>query len=189
MATLIRRGLWWARSIKFAATSHLNTFLYKIRGGFRCSCCGVIIPTAGHTITSTAPFGKRFIFQSYHSKPRCATCTMEKISAYFSRAPILEADYSLGRCGLEWAECDWSHRRALCIDSIFKFNNDLAQELDLDIRFGSSWWNGHKISEYALESCIMQGEYGPYYFFDASDSLQDVGLGVKVDLRSKDLRV
>lgn len=127
---------------------------YRFNGGYICSECGVTIPIYYTELHSYAN-GKRMIISNSGKELICPHCLGEKIETFFANAD-LDSD-----------KCDWYPDSTKTLGIIGKHfgsqkNQDLAEDLGLDIRFGSSWWNGYHACNYAFQTALMSDklEYG-----------------------------
>jgi hypothetical protein len=131
--------------LHFSAKKALKRTWIRATGGYKCSCCGASLPIHWSDI-HTEVNGKRLMISSYSKDLICASCLCDKITDYFFESKVVTSGddyYVAGFVGVTIGNCDWYDVRTEVIDGIMKIRNPAAKKLDLDIRFGSGWWNGH----------------------------------------------
>ena len=132
---------------------------YHVNDGYVCDCCGATIPIYYNEIWSRID-GRRVGIASYGPEFLCKYCLVDKIRNYFDRAPVLFADDVFKRNGVRIdVPCTIygtpTSGKIKTIDTIMKYENPLAVELGLDIRFCAEWWNGFNFSYRAIEEMLM----------------------------------
>lgn len=121
----------------------INRVWYHLNGGYDCDSCGVKLPIHW-TVLETEVNGKRMIISNYSSSGQlyCAHCLAEKVESYFSTFPDTEEDIDY-----------WTKKKDQCLTYISSFDDENAKQLDLDMRWGSNYWNGHP----ATKSTLLRG--------------------------------
>lgn len=120
---------------------------YWYNDGYLCDECGVRIPIYYSEIHSVVN-GKPMVISNCSDKLYCTHCLAEKIDTYFANAE------------LESHACYWFPESTKTVDSIglhseHEKNYDLAKDLELNVRFGSGWWNGHYACNYAFQTALF----------------------------------
>jgi hypothetical protein len=129
-----------------AAKKFFIRMKYRYNGGYLCHECGVAIPIYYSHLESFAN-QKRFIISNYSDQLYCPHCLAGRIDAF-----MIAAD-------LDDHQCDWYKENTKTVGIIGDLfgsskNQRLAEELDLNVRFGCSWWNGHHASRRAMASAL-----------------------------------
>ncbi len=144
--TLATRAKWAIKDGARDAQKMVRRWQYRLNGGYKCSCCDAKIPIFYDYILCDVE-GKRMMIQNYSIEGRifCSTCLLSKIEAYM----MFSADSDTDK------KCDWyPERNERTISIIFGFEDEVAQNLGLDIRFGGQWWNGHHACLYAFQKAL-----------------------------------
>lgn len=120
---------------------------YRLNGGYVCHDCGATIPIYYSELRSVVN-GRVFMISNHSKHLVCHHCLAEKIDTYFANAELDEV------------ECNWFPASTETVGIIgqhfgSKQNRDLAKDLDIDIRFGSVWWNGHYACNYAFQTALL----------------------------------
>lgn len=120
---------------------------YHYNGGYLCHECNAKIPIYYSEISSYANH-KYMLISNHGNHLYCPHCLAEKLDAF-----MLAAD-------LDDEKCDWypaSNKTIGIIGQHFGSikNQALAIDLDLNVRFGSSWWNGHHASRNAFLAALL----------------------------------
>lgn len=137
---------------KFQTKAFFNRQVYRWNGGYHCHSCNTLIPIWYDHIESEVG-GKRMILSNYSKHLYCAHCLGKKIQTYFRASDQLSP--------LPVQQCDWLGRDEKVIGIIWGGRFDpIAKELDLDVRFGGQWWNGHHASLKAFEIALFDGNPG-----------------------------
>jgi hypothetical protein len=134
--------------IKLSVKAFFNRMLYRWNGGYKCHGCGALIPIHYHHIESEVN-GERIIISNNSKHLYCAYCLGTKIESYFR--------YSEQLAPLHVNECDWLHRPAKTIRIIWG-TDPIAKQLDLDVRFGGRWWNGHNACREVFAQALIHSE-------------------------------
>lgn len=161
------KWFWWdvKRSIK-------NRFVQtkvKISGGYSCHCCGAKIPIYWTELNGNA-FGRRFFMSNNSEHLYCNNCTLDRITEYFKRSNKVTV-----------GSCDWKKAEMPVISIITKYDDPLADELDLDVRFGGSWWNGHQACLDVFEQALRTMPEDDFNGYTTSFSVYKNGTSYMVD--------
>lgn len=175
---------------KRIVTSKYNQLKYDITGGFKCKCCGKLIPTLGNEISAKVN-GKSFILSSAHTGARCAACTVKAIELYFAVPSLPSSDRYDGEFrSKRTRKCDWFGHRRKCIKGIMQYNNKIAVELDLDIRIGQNYWNGFYASMEVFKIALTEGLYSSSTFSHSKGiTKMSVGNGVSLIVSSDGVKI
>lgn len=111
---------------------------FKINGGFKCTECSQRLFFNSVRIEKFSVHGEKFLFHNYSKKLLCPSCIQKEINQ--------NADKIFNKK----ETCDWCKEKKLTTAIISKLD---YPELNLDIRFGSRWWNGH----YICQDCMNEG--------------------------------
>lgn len=147
MCYTIRQRIKWKIKDFYRASKNLLVLAkYKINGGYVCTDCGAIIPIHYDSIFSKVN-GKTFMIMNLCHDLVCPHCLLEKIEEYFAMSEPPEHRMN----------CDWYPDKTQTISCVSRWdmiNAELADSLDLDIRFGGMWWNGHHASIEAFHEAL-----------------------------------
>lgn len=178
--SMTKRFKYWLIERKRAMVAFGNRMRYHWNGGYECHSCGTLIPIYYDHISSEA-FGKKMIIQNSSEHLYCAHCLGEKIQTYFRASDSLYP--------LVVTTCDWTGKQEKTIGIIWGdgFQSDqIATELDLDVRFGSNYWNGHRASLRAFRAALIENEptYAVSYYKSVNGRMYGVDKnGIKVDCK------
>ena len=95
------------------------------------------------------------ILSNHTNRLYCRHCLALKIQDYFSEAKVFDGSCFGAMEGIVINKCDWTDANCRVIGGIMQYCNPLAKKLDLDIRFGSQYWNGHYASQGALVAGLL----------------------------------
>lgn len=145
--SLLQNLKWTLSDYKRSVVNFGHRLAYHYNGGYKCASCGILIPIKFNTIRTEVD-GKGMIISNHSSELYCAHCLAEKVDQFFRYADLDECP------------CDWIADKKMSIGVIGKWfgtkqNMGLAELIDLDMRFGSNYWNGHHASREALMRGLM----------------------------------
>lgn len=157
--TLRQHVTWFLGDMKRDFKKFLKRVEYHINGGYECECCGAKIPIHFSELRGFVN-GKRMMMSVHSDKIFCKTCLREKIEIYFQTQDECgnsdEDVYIADDCIINGTPCFFYPEITRTVKTISNFgDNKLADELGLDIRFGSGWWNGHYASLRAFQEFLM----------------------------------
>ena len=134
-----------------------KTVLYKIWPD-HCHVCGVRVNFKGNEFEGTA-HGHRLMLSQYAKEPICGHCLAEKIKQYYAQAAL-----KISKCDC----CGEVKRVTAGIVDVNDYlnlgdedhlnNKAVAKSLDLDVRYGMSWWNGFDLCQDCI--CEMLSQNG-----------------------------
>lgn len=151
---VLRKIRWWFNDhIRRPLVRLFNRIKYHYHGGYKCDGDGCIVKLPiKWTVIETVSHGKRMILSNNTDRLYCKHCLAFKFQDYFQDAHLYEGEdsYFEKTKSLVNGKCYWTEKERIVVGGIFKFENPLAERLDLDVRFGDRWWNGHLASQEAL---------------------------------------
>jgi hypothetical protein len=132
-------------SLKYKLKRYGDHIRYRINGGWRCPDTGIVVPFRGNnTVIEGNVSGTKMMLSYYSDHTYAPHALFERIRKYFELTTPSEA------------VCSFTRKFSPCISTISKFDDQLAKDLDLDIRFGSTWWNGHQASLEAFRTLLLE---------------------------------
>jgi hypothetical protein len=121
---------------------------YKIQGGYPCEGCSNKVRFKNFEVSGpVGPLGTQLMLVNT-GKLYCPRCLHDKIEEYFLRSD----DVLLGKC-------DATGEDGILTIKIVWGSDELSKELGIDLRFGTSWWNGFNISRDAFKELLMETGY------------------------------
>lgn len=139
---------WWQDRVR-SISRKVTLLKIMSSGGYKCNQCGCSLP--GHwTEIHSEVNGKKFMLSNYvYDELICASCLATRIDAWFALS-------SPDKITAE--PCYWYPKQKITTNIIIKFKDQAAKDLNIDIRFGHSYWNGWNASNAAFHDALVNNK-------------------------------
>ena len=136
---------WWQDRVR-SISRKVTLLKIMSSGGYKCNQCGVSLP--GHwTEIHSEVNGKKFMLMNcVHNELICSACLAIRIDTWFNSAHVEKFTFK---------PCYWYPKNEVTTNIIIKFKDPVAQDLNLDVRFGHNWWNGWHASNAAFYYALV----------------------------------
>lgn len=139
---------WWPYAYQWKAL--WKTLLYKLKPD-RCQDCNTKINFSGSEFSGKV-HGHGVMLSQYNLKHICGHCLAKRIEEYYARAFIPDM------------KCDCCGQTKRCTSGVtdvngfqlsdeeYNHNKSVADQLNLNVRYGMAWWNGFSL----CKDCICE---------------------------------
>ena len=122
-----------------------NKLLYDFNGGYKCECCGALIPIHWNIIVSSVN-GKVIFIRNHSDHLYCASCIYDKTVSHFKHIS-------------HYIHCSYCPTDTKSIGHLYGFLHTMpGHRLGIDLRFGDFCWRHVNVGQTALDIALHSSD-------------------------------